>query len=193
VKFAFVADRLALNFIATVSERRTRRVEQLASPSDLQDWIDLAGVVDACQSLSDAELQEAKRLREALFALIAAVTERREVPARDRDIVNAAAVMCPPTVTLISGDRVHRDGDLRSVLAVLARDGIDLVDSPDRDLVRWCADDACSRPFVDRSRGQRRRWCGMSGCGDRAKSAAYRRRQQTVPDGPQPQPRPRSK
>ncbi|PYC65712.1 hypothetical protein C7C45_27955 [Micromonospora arborensis] len=30
-----------------------------------------------------------------------------------------------------------------------------------------------------RSRGARRRWCGMRGCGDRAKAAAYRQRRRT--------------
>jgi len=65
----------------------------------------------------------------------------------------------------------------RAVFAFLARDCLDLFDSPDRAALRWCADAKCTRVFIDRSRGQRRRWCGMKGCGDRAKAAAYRRRQ----------------
>ncbi|MGH1526542.1 CGNR zinc finger domain-containing protein [Leifsonia sp. L25] len=33
----------------------------------------------------------------------------------------------------------------------------------------------CTRPFLDVSRASNRRWCGMSGCGDRAKAAATAR------------------
>jgi len=83
----------------------------------------------------------------------------------------------PPIAALTRDGHVVRDGSFRSVLALLASDAIDLADSPDLALVRWCADPFCTRPFVDRSRGHRRRWCGMRGCGDRAKAAAYRRRQ----------------
>jgi predicted RNA-binding Zn ribbon-like protein len=63
------------------------------------------------------------------------------------------------------------------VLVVLAADCLNLFDSADRQALHWCADPSCTRPFIDRSRGHRRRWCGMKGCGDRAKAAAYRARQ----------------
>jgi len=72
---------------------------------------------------------------------------------------------------------VTSSGDADAVFALHARDCLDLFDSPDRAALRWCADAKCTRVFIDRSRGQRRRWCGMKGCGDRAKAAAYRRRQ----------------
>jgi predicted RNA-binding Zn ribbon-like protein len=76
---------------------------------------------------------------------------------------------------------VHRTGNLDAVLAVLARDCLELHDSDDRRVLRWCADEHCTRAFIDRSRGARRRWCGMRGCGDRAKAAAYRRRRRITP------------
>jgi predicted RNA-binding Zn ribbon-like protein len=57
---------------------------------------------------------------------------------------------------------------------------LDLHGDADRPLLSRCADDRCTRPFVDRSRGHRRRWCGMRGCGDRAKAAAYRARHRTL-------------
>jgi predicted RNA-binding Zn ribbon-like protein len=77
---------------------------------------------------------------------------------------------------------VDRTGDIDAVFAVLARDCLDLHDSADRHALRWCADEHCTRAFIDRSRGLRRRWCGMRGCGDRAKAAAYRRRRRTAPE-----------
>jgi predicted RNA-binding Zn ribbon-like protein len=65
-----------------------------------------------------------------------------------------------------------------SALSEIARAGIVLAEPPRRALIRWCDDATCTRVFLDRSRGGRRRWCGMAGCGDRAKAAAYRLRRQ---------------
>jgi predicted RNA-binding Zn ribbon-like protein len=97
----------------------------------------------------------------------------------DRTLVNAAAEAAPPVLRL-DDNGLHRYGDADAVFALLARDCLDLFDNPDRAALRWCADGNCTRAFVDRSRGQRRRWCGMKGCGDRAKAAAYRSRRASV-------------
>jgi predicted RNA-binding Zn ribbon-like protein len=94
----------------------------------------------------------------------------------DRVTVNEAAQQPDPTPQLTEAGDVRWTGGLEAVLAALARDALDLLDSPDLAAVRQCADDRCTRLFLDRSRGARRRWCGMKGCGDRAKAAAYRRR-----------------
>ncbi|HEY0539942.1 MAG TPA: CGNR zinc finger domain-containing protein [Actinoallomurus sp.] len=44
--------------------------------------------------------------------------------------------------------------------------------------IRECAHPDCSRFYLDASHAGRRRWCGMAACGNRSKSAAYRRRPQ---------------
>jgi predicted RNA-binding Zn ribbon-like protein len=181
VKFEFIAGRLALDFVATISERTTTRHERLTSPADLADWIAMTGVIDEPVPVTAAGLARAKELREALFGLVTAITSDQVGTAADRDLVNAMAVAAPPVPHLLDGLRARRDGDLRSFLSLVARDAIDMFTGPDRNLVRWCADETCTRPFLDRSRGHRRHWCGMSGCGDRAKAAAYRRRQREAP------------
>jgi predicted RNA-binding Zn ribbon-like protein len=80
-------------------------------------------------------------------------------------------------VSSLSPDgEVRRTGDLDAALAVLATECIELFRGADRDLLSRCADPRCTRLFIDRSRGQRRRWCDMKGCGDRAKAGAYRQR-----------------
>jgi predicted RNA-binding Zn ribbon-like protein len=183
VDFDFVAGRPALDFVATVAERGTSHLERLATTTDLADWIVAADLLDKRLSISQAELDTAKELREVIFAAVTAWTQQSSLAERHRKTVNAAAALAPPTPLLGRDGRVHRDGRLDAVLAALARDAIDLAGSPDLALVRWCADQSCTRPFVDRSRGHRRRWCGMRGCGDRAKAAAYRRRRRAEPRG----------
>jgi predicted RNA-binding Zn ribbon-like protein len=176
VTFDFIAGRLSLDFVATVSERGTTELEQLSTPDELAAWIALAGLTDRRLTPTDADLAAARTLREAIFGLVTAWTRGTSPAERHRRIVNAAAAKSPPTPALTRGGHVTRAGTADSVLALLARDALDLADGPDRAMVRWCADPRCTRPFVDRSRGHRRRWCGMRGCGDRAKAAAYRDR-----------------
>jgi predicted RNA-binding Zn ribbon-like protein len=116
-------------------------------------------------------------LREAIYRTLGAVIDHTTPRRQDLDLINAAARHPRPVPRLMRSGEVIRDGDGDPVLAVLACDCIDLFDGPDRELLRRCDDPKCTRLYVDRSRGQRRRWCGMQGCGNRAKAATYRRRQ----------------
>jgi predicted RNA-binding Zn ribbon-like protein len=174
--FTFIADHPVLDFVATVSERRTAPEEQLQSPAHLRAWVGASGLLDEEVEVDEDGFQRARRLRESAFALIGALIDRQPIPTDDLRLVNAAAARPRPVLRLDEDGRVRREGDLDAALAELATDCLDLAGGPDRQALHWCADATCTRPFVDRSRGQRRRWCGMKGCGDRAKAAAYRQR-----------------
>jgi len=182
VLFDFVADRPALNFVATVAERGSTHLEQLNTGEDLAGWVAQSGLTSDPVRVTAAQLTEARCVREAMFASITALIDRTPPRPVDREVVNAAAARPRPLTRLTAAGAVHRTGDLESVLALLAEDCLALFDGPDRDNLNRCADPRCTRPFIDRSRGHRRRWCGMKGCGDRAKAAGYRQRQRT--EGP---------
>jgi predicted RNA-binding Zn ribbon-like protein len=175
--FQFIADRPALDFVPTVAERGTADEEKLRTPADLLEWAGQAGIVDDLRAVTRRELAEARAVREAIFGLIAALINGTAPRPSERDLVNRAAAKPRPALHLDANGTVLRTGGIDALLAALACDCLDLYDSPDRAALRWCADSRCTRPFIDRSHGQRRRWCGMKGCGDRAKAAAYRRRQ----------------
>lgn len=177
--FDFVADRPALNFVATVAERGSTDLEQLQAAEDLVRWVAQSGLTRDPLHVTDAQLEEARCLREAMSALITALIDHTPPQPADRELVNAAAARPRPLTWLTAAGVVQRTGDLDSVLALLAHDCLALFDGSDRDSLSRCADPRCTRPFIDRSRGHRRRWCGMKGCGDRAKAASYRRRQRT--------------
>lgn len=55
-----------------------------------------------------------------------------------------------------------------------AADLLDLLERPDR--LRGCANPACVLHFFDTSKNGTRRWCSMSGCGNRAKAARHHAR-----------------
>jgi predicted RNA-binding Zn ribbon-like protein len=180
VPFEFVSDRPGLDFVATVAERGTTDHEQLATPADLVAWIRESGLVDDVRTLAPADLDRARAVREALYALVRALLDGQPPPPAARRVANAAAAGPGPRPVLDATGAVTHRGGLDAVLSALATDVLDLHGDADRPLLSRCADDRCTRPFVDRARGHRRRWCGMRGCGDRAKAAAYRARHRAL-------------
>jgi predicted RNA-binding Zn ribbon-like protein len=170
-------DHPVLDFVATVSERRTTREDRLRSPEDLVAWVSGAELVEEPVVVTGHGLARALAVREAAFALLAALLDGTTPPAEDVERVVAAAGH-RVRLELDADGQLHRRGDLDAVLGELAADCLAL-HGPERASLHWCADAACTRPFLDRSRGGRRRWCGMQGCGDRAKAAAYRQRRRS--------------
>ncbi len=181
--FEFIADRPALDFVATVAERGSTDEEKLQTPADLLDWARQSGVVDDLRAATPNDLEHAQAVRDAIFGLIAAMINDTQPEGADTTTVNRAASRPRPVLRIDNDGQIRRTGGLDALLAELATDCLDLFASADRASLHWCADRACTRPFIDRSRGQRRRWCGMRGCGDRAKAAAYRHRQRQAARG----------
>ena len=177
MSMVFVGGNLALDFVGTVSERGSVRAEHLTGTADLGEWIRRSAVLDSAPNLDPNDLTTAIALRERAYAVIAALIDASPVPRRQLGHVNAAAAKAPPVPRVDSRGRIHRDGDVAAALSAIARDALALFDRTDGSVLKWCADDSCTHPFLDRSRGHRRRWCDMGGCGDRAKVAAYRARQ----------------
>ena len=69
-----------------------------------------------------------------------------------------------------------RRGDADAALGDVARALITLLADPSAPPIKECGRAACTRLYLDRSRGARRTWCGMEECGNRVKAAAYRAR-----------------
>ena len=67
-------------------------------------------------------------------------------------------------------------GSAREYLATIAGLAIELLGSTERERIRQCEGDGCAILFLDLSRSGERRWCSMSGCGNRAKARAFRQR-----------------
>jgi predicted RNA-binding Zn ribbon-like protein len=183
VQVELIADRPVLDFVATVAERGTSDLEHLRTPEDLADWVERSRLVDAPAAVTETDLTRSREVRDAMFRLIAARIDGVRPPVADRAMVNALAAEGGRQVSLGGDGKVRWRGDVPAILADLARDCLSLFADPDGEDLRWCADPRCTRPFVDRSRGHRRRWCGMKGCGDRAKAAAYRARRRAAAEG----------
>jgi predicted RNA-binding Zn ribbon-like protein len=177
--FPFRSGRICLDFVATVAKRRLGDRELLPGPEELRTWCRVAGLPVPEDEITPERLHRTWALREALYTLARARVDAAPAPAAEIDLVNAAALGAPPTVLLgpdgfTALPREH--APLDSILALLARDAVDLFTGPYALRIRECTAHDCSLFFVDRSRPGSRRWCAMASCGEKASSATYRKR-----------------
>jgi predicted RNA-binding Zn ribbon-like protein len=187
----WLGGRPATDFVNTLRERWRRRVETLATPSDLCLWLHRAGLLDAGHAEAPGGLlHEARALREAIDAcLAAAVAGAAPEPAA----VAAIDAWLPHAVAI---PRLHLAGapvlvaapprrDPRAAVAAVALDAARMLGTAaEAARMRVCASDACSARFYDRSPAGRRRWCSMQGCGNQAKARRYRARHQPEQESP---------
>ncbi|MEO1065016.1 MAG: CGNR zinc finger domain-containing protein [Actinomycetota bacterium] len=168
---------LALALVATVHQRRGAATELLATPEEVVEWCEAMGL--PAPHPTPAEMQHRLRaLREAIHRL-ATTDDWAGAPAATAalDLVNeAAAAAVPPALTLDRATTADRIDDGLATIGAIALDAIALFSSCSPDQIRECANEPCTTLFVDRSQAQRRRWCSMRTCGNRAHVAAHRRR-----------------
>jgi predicted RNA-binding Zn ribbon-like protein len=184
--FPFRSSALCLDFVATVAKRGMGDRELLAGPAELATWLRAAELPAASGPVTDADVAAVRELREAVHDLTRAHVDRRPLPVPAIELVNRAARPGPPAALLDVDGRTllaPEPAPLEAVLAIVARDAIELFTGSFRDRIRACIGHDCSLFFVDRSRPGSRRWCAMAACGEKASSATYRRRH---PDNPRP-------
>lgn len=172
--FAFVSGNPALDLAGTVLSRRSEPVDLLAAPADLERWVAECPALPDHVAADAVTFESALSLREAIYQLALDRTLDRPFDRHSLEIVNARATGAVPTIKL-SDAGIHVSGDLSAALTRIARTGIGILGDPTAHL-KECGRVDCTRLYVDRSRGARRTWCGMSECGNRVKAAAYRAR-----------------
>jgi predicted RNA-binding Zn ribbon-like protein len=173
--FTFVSGNLALDFAGTLQHRDTTPKELLSSPGLLREWWAESGLVYPPPEVSARAFARAVAVREAVYRLALAAATDGERSSADIDLVNEAAA-APPVTALLTRDGVLRTGPAEAVIASIAREAVGLLGGPDAARIRECEDPPCTRLFLDTSRAGSRRWCDMSGCGNRAKAAGFRAR-----------------
>ncbi|MFJ2112294.1 MULTISPECIES: CGNR zinc finger domain-containing protein [unclassified Streptomyces] len=179
--YRFDAGALCLELLTTGGPGPYARHEVLCEPAALTEWVRrsrLAPGLDAGLSVSDAEVRDARTVRDALLRLALARAHDGRLPAPDLAVVNAAAAE-PPLVARIGPGGVHAwapGATGTRLLSTVARDAVELFTGPYAHRVRECGSDDCFLLFVDTSRPGRRRWCAMERCGNRQKARTHRTR-----------------
>jgi len=176
-EFRFGLGHLALEFLATLANRFGDPLERLATPRDLERWLEQAEVASRARC-DDGLLADGRMLREAISRVLEAARGSRHPGRDDLELINAWAREPTPAPQIDPQLDLTWTGPdpARAGLAQLARAAVDLLAGPDLARVRNCARPGCSLLFIDHSRPGRRRWCSMERCGNRAKTARYRQR-----------------
>jgi len=181
-----------LDFANTVDGRATTHPEELLhSYADLSAWSAYAGLIDAGTAAqlsrrgTEADLRAAIVLREAIFAVFAAVGRGSAPPAAALATVQTHYAEAMAAATLIPAEhgydwRFAGDDPARAWQPVVVS-AVRLLTGGPLDRVKVCAADAgCIGLFLDTSKNRSRRWCTMEGCGIDAKVQRQASRRQAA-------------
>ncbi|MFI5801637.1 CGNR zinc finger domain-containing protein [Streptomyces sp. NPDC051561] len=189
VAYRFDPGALCLELLTTGGPGPYQRYEVLHEPADLAAWADrsrLAPSPAPVLEITESEVADARRVRDALFRIVMALTDDTALtgdkagqsgPA-DVATLNEAAAR-PPLAPAIGPDGTRhwaRPANGTQLLATVARDAVELLTGEFAHRVRGCAADNCRLVYVDTSRPGSRRWCSMEHCGNLHKVRALRAR-----------------
>ena len=157
--------------------------EQLNSRDDLLQWAvateRLSPRMIAHLRAASISLDDAIRLREAIFRIFAATAGGRQPPDDDLVALNAVLALAPPRRRLCVGgwEIGTPDPSVSVLLAPTLWSAADLLVGTRLQRVRQCANPECGWLFLDGSKSGNRRWCSMSACGNRAKAHRHYQKQ----------------
>ncbi|MFF0747479.1 CGNR zinc finger domain-containing protein [Streptomyces sp. NPDC004111] len=184
VAYRFDPGALCLELLTTGGPGPYRKYEVLHAPADLAAWADRSRLRPSplpVLEITEDEVAEARRVRDALFRIVVARTAAGgEQPPDPADVaaLNEAAARAPLTPAVGPDGARHwvRPADGTRLLATVARDAVELLTGEYAHRVRACAADDCQLVYVDTSRPGSRRWCSMEHCGNLHKVRALRAR-----------------
>lgn len=170
--FRFRGGHAALDLAATLAGRlKGDSTELLETTADLDRWLVSSGLALRRPNATAEDVTLARGLRETIYAIASGKTS---VAAREHLNEVAALPAAAPRLTPSGG--LVLDGDARALLATIAREAVELFGGPSRERIRQCDGEGCALLFLDLSRSGARRWCSMTGCGNRAKARSFRKR-----------------
>ncbi|HEU5475003.1 MAG TPA: CGNR zinc finger domain-containing protein [Actinophytocola sp.] len=151
--------------------------EALGDPDELAKWLRHNDLLGAGDPVTEADLDRAVELREAVRDLLAGAPDERAA-----DVLSTAArrsrvrprFSAAGTVTL-TPTAPGVDGSLGTLLTLIAEA---MTDGRWRRL-KVCHNHGCRWAFFDTSRAGAGKWCTMAICGNRNKAAAWRARQRS--------------
>ena len=198
-KFELIGGNVCLDFINTLDDRPSDKPKEL-----LTNYYELARFGEDTGILTPEQLdfffervhlmpdeavdalRRAINLREAMYAVFAALMNKQTVPRAAMDTLNAYIQDAALHSRLVpsEGRMEWRFDDLTSsfnaMLWPIARAAADLLASSDLAQVRACSSPTCQWLFLDTSKNHHRRWCSMQQCGNRAKVRRFYARRKTA-------------
>ena len=149
----------------------------------LARWGRRLGLVGDTAPSGAAELARARELREAIYAIFAAIAGDEAPGADDLETLASTHANAAARAELVPAGEAWRlmwaPGEPAAVRFAVAQDAVELLGDEDRlRRVTRCPGRDCGWLFVNAS--GRRRWCAMDACGSREKMRRLYERRRTV-------------
>jgi len=191
--FYFVGNYLCLDFVNTEVVEKDQPVDLLGGFDDLVTWSVAAQMIDQAQAKemltrwgnqreANKLFERAREFRASLREMAERLVSGRAISQSIVDRINEAQSKHAGYVALarVKGayeKRFHRGFvEPEHLLVPVAESATDLLSEGELSLVRRCENPQCILYFYDTTKNHARRWCSMSGCGNRMKVAAYYQR-----------------
>src|SRR5471032_1929891 len=181
----FIADHPALDLLNTVAVSNGAPTDFLQSDADVMAWLERAGFIAQGMSAGDPVprlLEVARGFRELFRNLVA---QRKAGEALNLAALNAYLAQASRHLELVADaegklnlQARYDAGSAKKLIGPLVESAAELLADGDFSLVKHCENPECILIFLDKTKSHRRRWCSMAVCGNRAKVASFRQRQQ---------------
>ena len=187
-RFFLIADNPALDFANTIVQPGGDAAGAIRTWADVTAFLKTAGKAEGPGTARNAHdgaaaFQLARKLRDDLRDILAALVSGRKIPPEALESINRVLALGAGYPMLVPGRKgweltyVRRSESAAAALIPIAEAAATIVTSGGKAGIRECANPACVLFFQDRT--GRRRWCSMAVCGNRAKVAAFARRRMT--------------
>jgi len=180
---------LSLDFSNTVDWRKgKRRDDSLKSFDTLLTWCAKHGILSGeeipsqirgtrDEKLGEGTLKKAIQLRETIYRIFSAVAHEQRPREEDLGVLNKFLADYPARPMVVRSGQdyqwnwIHEKGTEGGMLWPIAKSAADLLTSDQLERVTECAneDEGCGWIFLDMTRSKTRKWCSMTGCGNRVK------------------------
>jgi predicted RNA-binding Zn ribbon-like protein len=157
--------------------------DDISTPAELGAWLHRRGLLPDDMTVDPATFVLARSLRD-LFRELALHNTLGTTPDAARRAELDRTLAAVPLVPGVAADGrlvvlAGGAGDARAALARLVSVVLDEQASGRWQRLKACGKDSCRWVFFDGSRNRSSSWCSMSICGNRQKTAAYRRRRRS--------------
>lgn len=165
----FRGGRLCLDFINTANWEDERPVdERLIDLDALSIWVTRQGLTKP--SALSGDLRALLELREAIRRII---LNPLQVSDDDLGTLNDARSHLAPLGNAGAQLGLNKEQSTGWVARAIADSAVELVLTTDRTRIKTCHGERCGWLFLDESPNNRRRWCSMADCGNRAKARRH--------------------
>lgn len=155
--------------------------DELGGPPALAQWLTAQGLASPTVRVTQADLERAVSMREALRAALLAHNGVETAPKSDGTL-DQAARRAKLRLRFESGGSARLEPEATGVDGALGRLLVIVyaaINDGSWERLKACRLDTCHWAFYDHTKNHSGAWCTMEVCGNRAKARTYRERQAT--------------